>query len=140
MKKMQLSQLLKGTFYVFAMAMLLGITFSCSKDDDDDNNVAGSNGTHKVVFKAEASSGSNISIAVYGYDANATTATSLNGTSWSSPEITVPAGALTLNAAVNATGANASSTLKVQIYVDGVLKKEGTSSGQYLSASANHTF
>jgi hypothetical protein len=139
MKKMQLSQLLKGTFYVFAMAMLLGITSSCSKDDDD-NNVVGSSGTHKVVFKAEASSGSNISVAVYGYDANATTATSLSGTSWSSPEITVPAGALTLNVAANATGANASSTLKVQIFVDGVLKKEGTSSGQYLSASTNHTF
>jgi len=47
---------------------------------------------------------------------------------------------LSANVAVNAIGASATSTLKVQIWVDGELKKEGTSSGQYLSASAAYTF
>jgi hypothetical protein len=104
---------------------------SCTKDKAT---------THKVQFKAEASAGSNISVAVYGIDGNTTTATSLTGTTWTSPEITAPAGSMSANAAVNADGANASSTLKVQIYVDGKMVKEGTSSGQYLSASAGHQF
>ncbi|RQO31648.1 hypothetical protein DBR32_06765 [Taibaiella sp. KBW10] len=94
---------------------------------------------HKVVFKAEASSGGSVDVAVYGYDANTTTASSLTGTTWSSPELNVPAGTVNANVVVNGQG-NSTSTLKVQIYVDGVLKKEGTSSGQVLSASANYQF
>ncbi|MDH6252922.1 hypothetical protein M2347_002649 [Chryseobacterium sp. H1D6B] len=139
MKKMKLNQLLKGTAAVLAGVLLLGFVTSCSNDDDDDNT-PGSGSSHKVVFKAEASSGSNINIAVYGIDGDATTATSLTGTTWTSPEITAPAGAYTANVAVNAIGANAGSTLKVQIWVDGQLKKEGTSSGQVLSASTSYTF
>lgn len=115
--------------------MLFTSLLSCKKDDDQPAKAS-----HKVVFKLEASAGSNITTVVYGYDANATTATSLSGTSWTSPEITVPAGTMTLNIASGATGANASSTLKAQIYVDGVLKKEGTSSGAILSASASYQF
>lgn len=134
MKKMKL----KGSFVMVMAALVFGFVTSCSNDDDDD--IPGTNKTHKVVFKAEASAGSSIDIAVYGIDGNPTTATSLSGTTWSSPEITSEAGAMSANVAVNAFGANASSTLKVQIWVDGELKKEGTSSGQYLSASASHTF
>ena len=137
MRKIKLNKVLKGTFLLLATSVLLGFATSCSSDDDDESNAATS---HKVVFKAEASSGSNIDIAVYGIDGSATTATSLTGTTWTSTEITAPAGSFTANVAVNAVGANASSTLKVQIYVDGQLKKEGTSSGQYLSASANYNF
>jgi len=119
------------------LALMLASTFtSCSKDDD--NKPAST--SHKVVFKATASAGSNISVAVYAYDANQTTATSLTGTTWTSPEITVPAGTVVATAAVSATGANASSSLKVQIYVDGELKKEGTSTGQILSASVTYGF
>ena len=139
MKKMKMSQLLKGTFIAVMAAMLIGLVASCSKDDDD-NHVNGAGKSHKVVFKAIASSGSNIDVAVYGIDGNPTTASSLSGTTWSSPEITSESGAYNANVAVNAIGANASSTLKVQIWVDGELKKEGTSSGQYLSASASYTF
>lgn len=119
---------------VFAV-MLFTSLMSCKKDEDQP-----AKSSHKVVFKLEASAGSNITTVVYGYDTNATTATSLSGTSWTSPEITVPAGTMTLNIASGATGANASSTLKAQIYVDGVLKKEGTSSGTILSASASYQF
>lgn len=137
---MKMSQLLRGTFIAVMAAMLIGLVASCSKDDDDDNHVNGAGKSHKVVFKAIASSGSNIDVAVYGIDGNPTTASSLSGITWSSPEVTSESGAYNANVAVNAVGANASSTLKVQIWVDGELKKEGTSSGQYLSASASYTF
>ncbi len=138
MKKMRMNQLLRGAFVAVIAAMLIGFTASCSKDNDDNNNGAGK--SHKVVFKAIASSGSNIDVAVYGIDGNPTTASSLSGTTWSSPEITSEPGAYNANVAVNAVGPTASATLKVQIWVDGELKKEGTSSGQYLSASASYTF
>ena len=137
MRKIKLNKVLKGTFLLLATTVLLGFVTSCSSDDDEQSNAATS---HKIVFKAEASSGSDIDIAVYGIDGNTTTATSLAGTTWTSTEITAPAGSFSANVAVNAVGANANSTLKVQIYVDGQLKKEGTSSGQYLSASANYNF
>ncbi|PWN66620.1 hypothetical protein [Chryseobacterium oncorhynchi] len=139
MKKAGMSQLLRGTFFVLLATMLFGFVTSCSKDDDD-NNVNGAGKSHKVVFKAIASSGADIDVAVYGIDGNPTTATSLSGTTWTSPEVTSEAGAYNANVAVNAVGTNASSTLKVQIWVDGELKKEGTSSGQYLSASASYVF
>jgi hypothetical protein len=116
--------------------MFASIFTGCSKDDDNKP----SSSSHKVTFKAVASTGSNISIAVYGYDANPTTATSLSGTTWSSPELTVPAGTVLATAAVSATGVDASSSLKVQIFVDGELKKEGTSTGEILSASATYSF
>ncbi len=115
--------------------MFASIFTGCSKDDDKP-----SSSSHKVTFKAIASTGSNIEIAVYGYDSNPTTVTSLTGTTWSSPEITVPAGSIVATAAVSATGVNASSSLKVQIFVDGELKKEGTSTGEILSASATYSF
>ncbi|MDR4891177.1 MULTISPECIES: hypothetical protein [unclassified Chryseobacterium] len=139
MKKMKMNQLLRGAFVAVIAALLIGFTASCSKDNDD-NNVNGAGKSHKVVFKAIASSGSNIDVAVYGIDGNPTTASSLSGSTWSSPEITSEPGAYTANAAVNAIGPDASATLKVQIWVDGELKKEGTSSGQYLSASTSYTF
>ncbi|MEJ5051904.1 hypothetical protein WH221_18915 [Chryseobacterium culicis] len=139
MKKMKMNQLLRGVFVAVIAALLIGFTASCSKDNDD-NNVNGAGKSHKVVFKAIASSGSNIDVAVYGIDGNPTTASSLSGSTWSSPEVTSEPGAYTANAAVNAIGPDASATLKVQIWVDGELKKEGTSSGQYLSASTSYTF
>lgn len=141
MKKTRINQLLKGAFVVLLATMLMGFVASCSKDDDDDTpNVNGAGKSHKVVFKAIASAGTDIDAAVYGIDSNATTASSLSGTTWSSPEVTSEKGAYNANVVVNAVGTNASSTLKVQIWVDGELKKEGTSSGQYLSASASYTF
>ncbi|MDR3022570.1 hypothetical protein [Chryseobacterium sp.] len=138
MKKMRMNQLLRGAFVAVIAVMLIGFTVSCSNDDDD--NVNGAGKSHKVVFKAIASSGSNIDVAVYGIDGNPTTASSLSGSTWSSPEVTSESGAYSANVAVNAIGADASATLKVQIWVDGELKKEGTSSGQYLSASTSYTF
>ncbi|ACU59627.1 hypothetical protein [Chitinophaga pinensis] len=122
--------------YAF-LALLLSLVFvACSKDDDNKP----SSSSHKVYFKAVASTGSSISVAVWGYDGKTTTASSLSGTTWTSPEFEVPAGTIIANAAVSATGVNASSTLKLQVFVDGEMKDEGSSSGEILSASVSHSF
>ncbi|MFP7657281.1 hypothetical protein [Chryseobacterium proteolyticum] len=140
MKKTGLNSRLKKAFIAMVATVLLGFIASCSNDDDDNNGGGSSGSSHKVVFKAQASPGSNIANAAYGYDANNTQVTGLSGTSWTSPEITVPAGAVIVNGGVVGTGANASSTLKVQIYIDGELKKEATGSGTTLSATASYSF
>ncbi|GGI27615.1 hypothetical protein [Pedobacter mendelii] len=116
----------------FALMLFAGL-MSCKKDEGETSSKT----SHKVIFKLEASAGSSISAVVYGYDSQITTATNISGTTWSSQEITVPAGTASLNVAASATGANANSTLKAQIFVDGELKGEGTSSGSILSASAS---
>ncbi|MBW8683852.1 hypothetical protein [Chitinophaga rhizophila] len=118
------------------LAVLFSFAFvACSKDDDKP-----SSSSHKIYFKAIASEGSDISVAVYGYDGKVTTASSLSGTTWTSPEIEVPAGAISANAAVSADGASNTSTLKLQLFVDGELREEGTSSGSVLSASVSYRF
>lgn len=122
-------KLTRPALLFFAVISIL----SCSSDDDSAANVS-----NKVIFKAEASSGSSINMVVYGYDATLETVSGINNQSWTSPEITIPASANVASIIANAMGANASSTLKVQVYVNGVLKKEGTSTGTALSASAQH--
>lgn len=117
--------------WVLAVACIAFLV-RCSKNDTP----AGK--SKKLVFKAEASAGAAINLAVYGYDATLTTASSLSGTTWTSPEVTAPASASLASLTVNAIGVNAASTLKVQVYVNGVLKKEGTSSGTALSATAQY--
>lgn len=116
---------------IFATLITISI-FGCSKDKDDKPSAT----SHKIVFKAEASSGSTLQLVVFGYDNTLTTASSLGGTTWTSPEITAPANATVASVVLNAIGANAASTLKVQVYVDGVLKKEGTGTGTALTATA----
>lgn len=118
----------------FFMMMAIFCLAGCS-DDGDSNSPT----THQVYFQAEASAGSSINQVVYGFDTSLTTATSLGGMTWKSAEITVPATATVLSINMNAIGVNASSTLKVQIYVDGVLKKEATGSGTALIAQAQYS-
>lgn len=128
----------KNTFRIVAsLAILAGLICftSCSKKDSSPSGKS-----HKVIFKAIASEGSNIQQAAYGVDVDLTTVSSLQGTTWTSPEITSPAGAVNANVNVEGYGASASSTLKVQIYVDGVLKKEASSSGEVLVAIASYKF
>lgn len=113
------------------------LTSSCSKDKDDNPTSV----THKVQFKATATAGGSISTASYGVDGDAHTATNLSGTSWTSPELTAPAGAYNANIVVNGTGTGNASTLKVGIYVDDVLKKEETASpGTVLSVLLTYKF
>ena len=136
MKKVKLNQLFKGIFVAVITVMVFSFVESCRKDDDVSEEVK----TQKIVFKAEASSGVNITKAVYGIDGNPITVTGLSGTTWTSPEITMEGVLYNSNVVVNATGVDASSTLKVQIFVDGQLKAEGVSSGQNLTASTSYTF
>ncbi|MFL9833448.1 hypothetical protein [Chryseobacterium terrae] len=136
MKKIKLNPVFRGLFVALIAVMVLSFVESCRKDDD----VSEETKTQKIVFKAEGSTGVNISKAVYGIDGNPITVTGLSGTTWMSPEITMEGVIYNTNVVVNATGMDASSTLKVQIYVDGVLKKEGVSTGTNLSASTSYTF
>lgn len=137
MKKIKLNQVFKGLFVAVITVMVLSFVESCRKDDDDaSENIK----TQKVVFKAEGSSGVNISKAVYGIDGNPITVNGLSGATWTSPELTAEGVVYNTNVVVNATGVDATSTLKVQIWVDGQLKKESVSSGMTLSASTSYTF
>ncbi|MFC0427156.1 hypothetical protein [Chryseobacterium scophthalmum] len=137
MKKIKLNQVFKGLFVAVITVMVLSFVESCRKDNDDASEDIK---TQKVVFKAEGSSGVNISKAVYGIDGNPITVTGLSGTTWTSPELTAEGVVYNTNVVVNATGVDAASTLKVQIWVDGQLKKESVSSGMTLSASTSYTF
>lgn len=137
MKKIKLNQVFKGVFVALITVMVLSLVESCRKDNDDNSEEIK---TQKVVFKAEGSSGVNISKAVYGIDGNPITVTGLSGTTWTSPELTAEGVVYNSNVVVNATGVDAASTLKVQIWVDGQLKKESVSSGLTLSASTSYTF
>jgi hypothetical protein len=122
---------------LFPALMVATLFSACKKDDKND---APGKTSHKVVFKATGSAGVNLTIAAYGYDTQITTATNLSGNTWTSAEITVPASAINANITINGTAAASTATLKVQIYVDDQLKKEGTSSGTVVSASAQHIF
>ena len=137
MKKIKLNQVFKGLFVAVITVMVLSFVESCRKDDDDASEDIK---TQKVVFKAEGSSGVNISKAVYGIDGNPITVNGLSGATWTSPELTAEGVIYNTNVVVNATGVDAASTLKVQIWVDGQLKKESVSSGMTLSASTSYTF
>ncbi|WP_411810967.1 hypothetical protein ACLB9Y_12365 [Chryseobacterium scophthalmum] len=137
MKKIKLNQVFKGLFVAVITVMVLSFVESCRKDDD---NTSEDIKTQKVVFKAEGSSGVNISKAVYGIDGNPITVNGLSGATWTSPEVTAEGVVYNTNVVVNATGVDAASTLKVQIWVDGQLKKESVSSGMTLSASTSYTF
>lgn len=137
MKKIKLNQLFKGLFVAVITVMVLSFVESCRKDNDDTSEDVK---RQKIVFKAEASSGVNITKAVYGIDGNPITVNGLSGTTWSSPEINTEGVVYNSNVVVNATGVDATSTLKVQIFVDGELKKESVTSGQVLSASTSYTF
>ncbi|WP_139419590.1 hypothetical protein [Chryseobacterium mulctrae] len=137
MKKIKLNQVFKGLFVAVITVMVLSFVESCRKDDDDASEDIK---TQKVVFKAEGSSGVNISKAVYGIDGNPITVNGLSGATWTSPELTAEGVVYNSNVVVNGTGVDAASTLKVQIWVDGQLKKESVSSGMTLSASTSYTF
>ena len=102
---------------------------ACKKDDSPSNN------THKVYFKATASAGCNISVAVYGYEGNMITKTGLSGTSWQSEEFTAPKGTQAVAGSVTGKGVDAGSTLKIECYVNGKKVSENTGTGPVLQAT-----
>lgn len=133
---MKLKTLLRTSYLMLITAFIFAFVTSCKNDDDEVSETV----NHKIIFKAEASSGTNINAAVYGIDGNPITITGLSGTTWTSAEITTENKVYNSNVTVNATGANSSSTLKVQIWVDGELKSESISSGEVLTASTSYSF
>ena len=131
-------KLIRNTVTGFLSLILIGLltaVISCSHDEERYDV------THKVIYKAQVSAGSNITSVQYNIPTrHLEPVMNVNGTTWTSPEVAGTEklavgevknmGAIVL---VKATGANASSTLKLQIYVDGVLKKEEVFTGQDLT-------
>lgn len=122
---------------LFPALLIVTLFSACKKDDKDD---APGRTSHKLVFKAVGSAGVNLSIVAYGYDTQITSASNLSGNTWSSAEINVPASAVSANITINGNAVASTATLKVQIYVDGQLKKEATSTGTILSGTAQYSF
>lgn len=118
-----------------AVVLLLTMFVSCSKKDTPHAQTP-----KKVVFKAQASGGASIKTIVYGPDADARTLVNQNLASWSSEEMTIAAGTNNVKINVQGTGSGASSTITVQIYVDGVLKAEQSGTGApAIVAMVTHT-
>lgn len=105
---------------------------SCSKDKDN----TPSKKTHEIQFKVITSAGSNIQLAVYAIDDDITSESSIAGNEWESELTLAPTGTKTVTLNAQGIGADESATMKVQIFVDGELTKEGTSKGEILVANA----
>ncbi|TZF85884.1 hypothetical protein FW774_02095 (plasmid) [Pedobacter sp. BS3] len=117
-----------------AVALIVSVS-SCKKDKDSPN------GTHKIVYKAEISGGGQISTAIFtNAQGDQTTQTDVNTTTWTSAELTIPESVQVIGFGCSGSGATASSTLKIQIYVDGNLVKENTGTGTILTASTTYSF
>ncbi|RAJ08181.1 hypothetical protein LX64_00828 [Chitinophaga skermanii] len=117
------------------VALLVMLTVACSKDDDKP-----ASSSHKVVFKAIGNTNAKIQSIVYGYDDKITSHSDVNTATWTSPEVTTPAGTLMVNMNVTALAPDASGNLKVQIFVDGELKKENVATGSALVGAVSYTF
>lgn len=130
----------KSNFKIIYLVLSVSVLYlfvGCSNDDNDGSSTPPPS-TYEIVFKAEASTGSTLNMSTFGYDSTLTNVSSIGGTTWTSTSITAPSSANVASVSMNAIGANASSTLKVQIYVNGVLKKEGFSTGTALAATAQY--
>jgi hypothetical protein len=112
--------------------MLIQILASCRKDDTP------SISSKKIVYKVEASTDASIKMVVYGFDTDLTSISNANVQTWTSPEITISSNYNVATITANAMGTNATSTLKVKIFIDGVEKKVNTSTGTALSATAQY--
>lgn len=124
MKRSLLLQLL------YPALLLLALT-GCQKKGQDNTATP-----YEILFKAEATAGSVITDGSFGYDGTHFFADRLGGTVWISPKLTVPANTKQLNVRFDASGLNPSSTLTVLIYVNGILKKQVSSTGTTLSITA----
>jgi len=126
------------TLSIFTLFMAATLLVSCGKSKDNPSPV--SSGSHQIVYKATATDGT-VNIVDYTIaSGDQTTITSLNTATWSSDPITVPTSIGSVVFAVTGHGNSPSSTITVQIYVDGVLKKTNTGQGTSLSAGTDYTF
>lgn len=118
---------MKSSLKLFILPVLLfSLIFAgCSKDDKP-----GKSG-HKIKYKVTVSAGSTINTVMYmAASGQNTTVSSLSVATWESAEFDMPASTGSVSLSGVGTAANASSTLKVEIIVDGVSKKESTATGQ----------
>lgn len=122
-------------FLLLAVAAIVCLS-ACSKSKDD----SPASSVHKAKFRVEVSAGASIIGMTYGYDDQFKTQSTPSGTVWESAEVTIPAGARTVWMETSGQSPNASGTMKAQIYIDGVLKKEVTSSGIALVGSPRYNF
>lgn len=112
------------------------ILTSCSKDDETGPGRT----SHKIRFVAETSADAKISSVTYtGPSGDPTSNSSVNATTFSSGEITVSADVPAVSFIATGLGVN-SSTIKAQIYVDGTLVKENSSTGSALVVNTSYMF
>lgn len=127
---------IKKLLLVALPLLAMVVFFGCSKDDDE-----APSGSHKVVFKAETSSDATMSVVVYTNESGDQTAnSSVNSSTYTSAELTIPASIPYIAFAANGTGTSSSSTIKVQIWVDGKMVKENTGMGTALTATTGYAF
>jgi ABC-type oligopeptide transport system substrate-binding subunit len=126
------------TLSIFTLFMTATLLVSCSKSSD--NKPSGST-SHKIIYKATATNGAVIDGVSYtDAQGDQTSLNGLNATTYTSPEITVPASQESVIFAAEGEGTGASSTITVNIYVDGVIKKTNTGSGLGISIPTSYTF
>ncbi|MRG48902.1 hypothetical protein GFS24_27575 [Chitinophaga sp. SYP-B3965] len=95
---------------------------------------------HRIKYKAEVSSGSVINLVMYiAASGENTTISNLSVGTWESAEFDLPASTRAVSFGATGTAGSANATIKVQIFVDGVMKKESTATGA-ASFGANTTF
>lgn len=119
-------------------ALLCMLAFAgCSGKGDDPKPTS-----HKIKYRAEVNSGSAITTVVYiAANGQETTVSNLSVGTWESQEVNMPASTLAVSFGAVGTAAAAGGNMKVQIIVDGVVKKESTATGgPALSASATFYF
>ncbi|SIO50023.1 hypothetical protein [Chitinophaga niabensis] len=118
-------------------ALLCMLAFAGCSGKGDDPKPTG----HRIKYRAEVSSGSTIHTVIYiAASGENTTISNLSVGTWESQEFNMPASTAAVSFGALGNPANASANMKVQIIVDGVVKKESTSTGGVLNASATFYF
>lgn len=123
-------KLLKNLLFV----LLLTISLSgCSNDDGNSSN------ERKVTFKVIGTNGANITTIVYALDSETFPVLNVNSSNWTSEEITLPADVNILSLSGNAIGSSASSSIRLEILVNGQVKKQQSASGTVMSTFTQYT-
>jgi len=124
---------------IFTLLMVTTLLVSCGKSND--SKPAGATATsHKVVYKATTTNGTIDIVDYTTATGDQSTVTGISVTSYTSAEITVPTSVGSVVFAVTGGGSSASSTITVQIYVDGKLVKSNSGTGTSLSAGTSYSF
>ncbi len=123
---------------IFTLLMATTLLVSCGKSSDSKPKSAAT--SHKVVYKATTTNGTIDIVDYTTATGDQTTVTGISVTSYTSPEITVPTSVGSVVFAVSGGGSSASSTVTVEIYVDGNLVKSNSGTGTALAAGTSYSF